>query len=108
MPFGLFNALSTFERLTERVLQGLRWHTCFVYIDDVVLFSKNEMQLLERMEEVFRRLKDAGLKVKPRRCILFTRETSYWATLISVVGVKIVQRRLVQYENTRMAGRVFM
>ena len=59
MPFGLCNAPSTFERLMERVLQGLQWHTCLVYIDDVVVFGQDEMQLLERMEEVFQRLKEA-------------------------------------------------
>jgi hypothetical protein len=89
MPFGLCNAPSTFERLMERVLQGLQWHTCLVYIDDVVVFGKDEMQLLERMEEVFHRLKSAGLKVKPRKCCFFTRETTYLGHVISGEGVKV-------------------
>jgi transposase InsO family protein len=89
MPFGLSNAPSTFERLMERVLQGLQWHTCLVYIDDVVVFGHDEIQLLERMDEVFSRLMKAGLKVKPRKCCFFARETSYLGHVISGDGIRV-------------------
>ena len=38
MPFGLCNAQATFERLMDRVLQGLRWSRCLVYLDNIYLF----------------------------------------------------------------------
>ena len=37
MPFGLCNAPATFERLMDRVLQGLRWNRCLVYLDESFL-----------------------------------------------------------------------
>ena len=41
MPFGLCNAPSTFERLMDRVLRGLQWHVCLVYLDDIIVYSNS-------------------------------------------------------------------
>ena len=88
MPFGLCNAPSTFERLMETVLLGLQWKTCLVYLDDIVIFAKNEEEHLQRMEEVFQRLIRAGLKLKPRKCRLFHREAEYLGHIVSE-GLKV-------------------
>ena len=41
MPFGLCNAPATFQRLMDRVLHGLKWPSCLVYIDDIVVVGAN-------------------------------------------------------------------
>ena len=40
MPFGLCDAPATFQRTLDILLAGLRWKTCLVYLDDVIVFSK--------------------------------------------------------------------
>jgi transposase InsO family protein len=87
LPFGLSNAPSTFERLMETVLHGLQWESCLVYLDDVVVFASSESEMLTRLDTVFDRLKNAGLKLKPRKCRLFARETEYLGHTISEAGV---------------------
>ena len=77
MPFGLTNAPATFQRLMERVLKGLHWSTCLVYLDDIIIFSKTIDEHLERLAEVFSRLRDAGLKLKPAKCHLLKRCVHY-------------------------------
>ena len=71
MPFGLTSSPSTFERLMEFVLVGLRFETCLIYLDDVVVYGRSFQEELKRLEEVFSRFASAGLKLKPSKCVLF-------------------------------------
>jgi hypothetical protein len=89
MPFGLCNAPATFERLMETVLRGLQWKECLVYLDDVVVFARNEQEMLARLDAVFARLSAAGLKLKPRKCSLFARETEYLGHIVSEAGIRV-------------------
>ena len=88
MPFGLCNAPGTFQRLMERVLAGLNWTTCLVYLDDIIIFSKDVAEHLKRLREVFERLKGAGLKVKPTKCFLMRRYVHYLGHIVSAKGIE--------------------
>ena len=66
MPFGLCNAPATFERLMERVLAGLHWKTLLVYLDDVIVFGKTFDEELQRLREVFQRMRAASLKINKK------------------------------------------
>jgi hypothetical protein len=46
MPFGLTNAPSTFQRMMDVLLAGLKWNSCHVYLDDIVFFSDSVLQHL--------------------------------------------------------------
>ncbi|KAL5497310.1 hypothetical protein EMCRGX_G013767 [Ephydatia muelleri] len=65
MPFGLTNAPATFQCLMERVLAGLHWATCLIYLDDILIFSATVQQHFTRLREIFDRLKQA-VEVKER------------------------------------------
>ena len=88
MPFGLTNAPATFQRLMERVLAGLQWQICLVYIDDVIIFSKTFDDHLADLSSVFGRLREAGLKLKPRKCFLFQHEVRYLGHIVCQEGIK--------------------
>ena len=88
MPFGLCNVPSTFQRLMERVLTGLHWSTRLVYIDDIILFSRTVQEHFRNLTEVFQRLKQAGLKLKPRKYHLFRNKVNYLGYVVSNKGVE--------------------
>ena len=50
MPFGFTNAPTTFQRLMETCLGDLNLHWCIIYLDDIVIFSKDLASHLERLE----------------------------------------------------------
>ena len=64
MPFGLCNAPATFERLMDRVLQGLRWSRCLVYLDDIISFGTTFDDALDNLTLIFERLRSYGLQLK--------------------------------------------
>ncbi|KAL2099461.1 hypothetical protein ACEWY4_005941 [Coilia grayii] len=67
MPFGLCNAPATFQRLMDRVLVGLQWETCLVYLDDIIILGSDVEQMLQRLSQVFDRLRQANLNALSRR-----------------------------------------
>ena len=88
MPFGLCNAPSTFERLMDRVLQGLQWQMCLVYLDDIIVYSRSFQEHMERLELILTRIREAGLKLQPKKCQLFQTEVSYLGHIVSADGVR--------------------
>ena len=88
MPFGLCNAPATFQRLMERVLSGLHWTACLVYLDDIIIFSKTVEQHLALLRDVLSRLRRAGLKVKPSKCHLLQTSVHYLGHVVSAKGIE--------------------
>ncbi len=87
MPFGLCNAPGTFQRLMDCVLAGLQWNTCLVYIDDIIIYSRTFDEHLIHLQQVFDRLKDSGLKVKPSKCSFCVQEVLFLGHKVSEKGI---------------------
>ena len=77
MLFGLYNAPATFQRVMQAILAGLEWNSCFVYLDDKLIASLTLEELLSHIKEVFTRLSDAGLHLKPKKCLFLHDEVPY-------------------------------
>ena len=87
MPFGLCNAPATFQRLIEVVLAGLVWKCCFAYIDDVLVCSHTFEDHLSHIEQVFARLRQAGLRLKPKKCLFLREEVPYLGYIVTRSGI---------------------
>jgi hypothetical protein len=88
MPFGLCNAPATFQRLMEQVLRGLQWRILALYLDDVIIFAKDLDEHFVRLEMVFERCREAGLKLKPKKCDLLKREVKFLGHVVNKEGVR--------------------
>ena len=85
MPFGLTNAPSLFQRLMEKVLSDCHLRTCLVYLDDIVVYAKSISELEQRLEDVFQKIHNAGLKLKPQKCSLFQRQLKYLGYIENII-----------------------
>ena len=84
MPFGLCNAPATFQRLMEAVLVGL---ASIVYLDDILVMGRTFEEHLDNLTQVLSRLKQAGLRLKPKKCHLAKRKVCYLGYVVSNEGI---------------------
>lgn len=88
MPFGLKNAPATFQRTMNSVLTGLEGVHCFVYLDDIVIYSHCLSSHMKRLSLIFERLRNFNLKLQPEKCEYLRKEVAYLGHIISDEGVK--------------------
>ncbi|QRV96423.1 Retrotransposable element Tf2 protein [Ceratobasidium sp. AG-Ba] len=89
MPFGLMNAPSYFQAYVNEIFKDLIGVTLVVYMDDILIFSKNREDHVEHVKEVMRRLRANHLFLKPHKCHFFTTETSFIGIVISPEGISM-------------------
>ena len=92
VPFGLAQAPAYFQLLMNKVLKGLKF--VMTYLDDIIIFSQDELQHLEHLEIVFSHLWEAGLKMKHSKCDFFKSEIHYLGHLISPEGISPLPNKL--------------
>ena len=88
MPFGLCNAPATFQWPMDMVLAGMQWESCLVYLDDVIIVGKTFQDHLRNLREVFQRLREAGLKLKPTNCDFCSLQVEFLGHIVSAEGVR--------------------
>jgi hypothetical protein len=99
LSMGLVNAPSQFQRLMDLVLAGLLWDVCLTYLDDVIVFSKNFDEHLERLAAVLSCLAKANLKLKASKCQLFQQEVRFLGHVISAQGIATDPDKIKVVEN---------
>ena len=88
MPFGLCNALATFQQLMQNCMGELNFIYCLIYLDDLIMFSWMAEEHLHRLHVVFDWLREYNLKLKPSNCSLFKEEINYLTHQVSKRGVQ--------------------
>ena len=88
LPFGLVNAPSQFQREMNRILSGLIGKICFVYIDDVIVYSKNPEDHPKHLEQVFQRLREHSLQLKQSKCCFGLPKVQLLGHTVSAEGTK--------------------
>ena len=98
MPFGLCNAPATFQRMMDRLLGDLK-HICLVYLDDIIVRGKGVDNCLENLRIVVERIKDKGLKLKPKKCNFFHKSVNFLGHIVSGEGVSTDPAKIAKVQN---------
>ena len=94
MPFGLKNALATFQRMMNNALRGLNGKICMVYLDDIVVFGSTVEERNENLVTLFEILRQTGLKLQPNKSEYLKPELEYLGHVITKDGVKPTPAKL--------------
>lgn len=92
MPFGLRNASQTFQRLIDTALQGLPFAKA--YIDDILVSSRDVLEHRNHLKQVFDRMRQFNLRLKPRKCKFFQKEVEFVGIEISQHGFRPLKEKV--------------
>ena len=99
MPFGLTNAPATFQRAMQNVLRGLTYDCCLVFIDDVIVFSKEFWTHMYDLICVFERLSANNLKVKGKKCDFVRSQVPFLGHIVSKEGISTDPKKIEKVQN---------
>ena len=88
-PFGLCNAPATFQNYINHVLHDALDIYCTAYLDDVLVFSRTRTEHTRHVNEVIRRLGEAGLQIDIAKSEFYTTKTKYLGLIISTDGLSM-------------------
>jgi hypothetical protein len=99
MPFGLRNAAMSFQLLMSLVLKGLNWKHVLCYIDDILIFSPDFKTHLKHLDEVFQRLREAKLTLKPSKCKFGVEKVMFLGHILSENGISVDPEKTEKIQN---------
>ena len=102
MPFGVKNAPGTFQREMRRVLNEKLNKGVFVFIDDIIIYSRTEDEQLELIDWVLSRLEAEGYYANPGKCEFMRSQVSFLGHMVSRDGLSMQQHKVAG--STQLAG----
>ena len=88
MPFGLKNAGATYQRLMDKAFKPQIGVNLEVYVDDLVIKSKEEDQMLRDIQDTFDQLRSIRMKLNPRKCSFGMEEGKFLGVIVTKDGFK--------------------
>ena len=102
MLFGLRNGPSIFQRAIDDILREFIGKICYVYIDDIIIYSKDEQSHITNIESVIRKLKKAGMKISPEKSKFFRKEVEFLGFTVSQNGIKTCPSKVQDILNYKV------
>ncbi|XP_062020894.1 uncharacterized protein LOC133737331 [Rosa rugosa] len=89
MPFGLKNAGATYQRAMNLIFHDILGKILEVYIDDVVVKSKEKGNHIIDLRRVFERMRQHKLKMNPAKCVLGVQAGDFLGFIVHQRGIEV-------------------
>ncbi len=104
VSMGLASAPSAFQRLVEQVVKGIP--RVVVYINDLIIHSRDHKEHLETLDAVFTRLAAHNLHVNLKKCVFASNETAYLGFRLTKEGIFPGRDKLKAVKEAQPPGNV--
>ena len=94
MTFGLKSAGATYQKAVNYIFHDLIGLLVEIYIDDVVVKSKEVDDHIADLRKVFERTRKYGLKMNPTKCAFGVSTGQYLGFLVHERGIEVTQRSI--------------
>ncbi|GJU71624.1 reverse transcriptase domain-containing protein, partial [Tanacetum coccineum] len=88
MSFGLKNAGATYQRLVDEAFQSQIGKNLEVYVDDMVVKSRTEREMLADIAETFDNLRRINMKLNPKKCSFGVTEGKFLGYMVTSEGIR--------------------
>lgn len=99
MPFGLRNAPSIFQRAIDDVLRPFMGKFAYVYMDDIIIFSKTEEEHLEHLTQIIQSLTEAHMRISSEKSYFFWDKIEFLGHIVSQNRITVDPRKIETIEN---------
>lgn len=99
LPFGLTNGPATYQRYMNDVLFDYLDDFCTAYLDDILIYSDNELEHEHHVKKVLERLRNAGLQIDLKKCEFHVTRTKYLGFIISTDGIEVDPDKISVVKN---------
>ena len=89
MPFGLKNAGATYQRMATALLHDMMHNEVEVYVDDIIMKSKDREGHIINLRKLFERIKEYKLRLNPQKCTFGVTVGQLLGFLVSDEGIKV-------------------
>nr|XP_043639646.1 uncharacterized protein LOC122610749 [Erigeron canadensis] len=101
MPFGLKNAGATYQKLVDKAFGGQIGRNLETYVDDMVIKSRAEDDMLLDIEETFRTLRSINMKLNPKKCSFGVEEGQFLGHVITKEGFRADPEKVKDVQNMK-------
>uniref|UniRef100_A0A2N9J3R3 Uncharacterized protein n=1 Tax=Fagus sylvatica TaxID=28930 RepID=A0A2N9J3R3_FAGSY len=88
MPFGLKNAGATYQRLMNKMFHHQIGRNVEVYVDDMLVKTKDEVNHMEDLKETFETLRRYRMKLNPSKCVFGVSSGKFLGFMVSQRGIE--------------------
>jgi len=94
MPFGLTNAPTAFIDLMNRVFRPFLDKFIVVFIDDILIYSRNNEEHAQHLRLVLKTLREHKLYAKLKKCEFWLEQVVFLGHVVSKEGIKVDPQKI--------------